>query len=492
MRGLERQSVLATSHDAAVGLALHAVLGQPRRNGGRETERDDHHVRFQERFAALDRHRVLAAIGIGLAEAGLDHGHADHFVIGTGFNRQRLAVEQETHALLARVGHFARAAGHVRLVAAVGAGHLGRAQAHRAAHAVHAGVAAAEHHHALAVEVGQGDGVFPAGNRPAVRIIATDDAAVLHQERQRRQHALQVLAVEAAIGVAVGAGAQEHRVMRVQQLLQADVTADLHAQAELHAHAFEHLAAATDHVLVQLEAGNAKLQQATNLLVAVVDHGSDAGMREAVGTGQAGRAGTDHRHRVAGGLHGGHVRPPAGGQRGIDDVLLYRADGHCAELLQRAAAFAQPVLRADPAAHFRQRVGAVAQGGRFMDAVFLHQLQPLRNGVVHRALPAAVGVAAIQAAAGLVLGVFLAELAVQLTPVAGGAQFDRDALRHGAGQVEELEGVLAAHGGLFDVFRLPASGRHYVILGCRPAAGTAVRRRVAGFRSATRCWRPSV
>jgi hypothetical protein len=99
---------------------------------------------------------------------------------------------------------------------------------------------------------------------------------------------------------------------------------------------------------------------------------------------------------------------------------------------------------------------------------FLHQLQPLRDGVVHRALPAAVRVAAVQAASGLVLGIFLAELAVQLAPVAGRAQFHRDALRHGAGQVEELEGVLAAHGGLWNL-RSPASGRPW-----RSCAGGAL------------------
>ncbi len=169
-------------------------------------------------------------------------------------------------------------------------------------------------------------------------------------------------------------------------------------------------------------------------------------MRQLVGARQPGRAGTDHRHALAGGLHRAHVRAPAGGQRGIHDVLLNRTDGHRAELLQRAAAFAQAVLRAHPAAHFRQRVGRVAQRGRFVDAVFLHQLQPLRDRVVHRALPAAIRVAAIQTAPGLELRVFLAELAVQLAPVAGGAQFDRDALRHRPGQIEELESLLAAHG----------------------------------------------
>ncbi|MNV61874.1 hypothetical protein D3C71_1544000 [compost metagenome] len=126
---------------------------------------------------------------------------------------------------------------------------------------------------------------------------------------------------------------------------------------------------------------------------------------------------------------------PAGGQCGIDDVLLHRANGDRAEFLQRAAAFAQAILRAHAAAHFRQRVGRMAQRGRFVDAVFLHQLQPLRNGVVHRALPAAVRVAAIQTAAGLVLRIGLVEFPVKLAPIAGRAQFHRNALRHGAGEV---------------------------------------------------------
>ena len=89
-----------------------------------------------------------------------------------------------------------------------------------------------------------------------IEVIAANDAAVLHQERQRRQHALQVLAVQAAIGVAVGTGANEHGIVAVQQLLHADIAADLHAEAELHAHALQHLAAAVDHLLVQLEAGD--------------------------------------------------------------------------------------------------------------------------------------------------------------------------------------------------------------------------------------------
>ena len=77
------------------------------------------------------------------------------------------------------------------------------------------------------------------------------------------------------------------------------------------------------------------------------------GTRQTVGTGQASRAGTDHRDLVAAGQHIAQLRLPAGGQGGINDVFLHRTDGHRTEFFQRAAALAQAVLRADPAADFR-------------------------------------------------------------------------------------------------------------------------------------------
>src|SRR5690606_7653753 len=166
-----------------------------------------------------------------------------------------------------------------------------------------------------------------------------------------------------------------------------------------------------------------------------------------VRTGDAGRTGADHRHAVAGRLHRRQVRAPALLEGGIDDVLLHRADGDRAEaVVERAAALAQAVLRTHAAADFGQRIGRVAQVRRLADAVFLHQLQPLRDGVVYRALPAAVRIAAVQAASGLVAGFLRAEAAVQLAPVAGGTQFDRDAPRHLARHLEELENLLTAHG----------------------------------------------
>src|SRR5690606_837217 len=129
-----------------------------------------------------------------------------------------------------------------------------------------------------------------------------------------------------------------------------------------------------------------------------------------------------------------------------DDVLLLRADVDLDEAdLQRALAVAQPVLRTDPAAHLWQRVHIVAEHGRLRRLAFLHQPQPARDVVVHRATGLAVGVAAVEAAAGLVRGRVLVEAAVQLVPVAGGAQLQRDPPRHLARQVQKLEHLLPAH-----------------------------------------------
>ena len=72
----------------------------------------------------------------------------------------------------------------------------------------------------------------------SVRIVADHDAAVLHQERQRRQHvACGSCPGSFAVGVAIAADAEEHRVEIVEQVTHRHVTADLHAQLELHAHA---------------------------------------------------------------------------------------------------------------------------------------------------------------------------------------------------------------------------------------------------------------
>ncbi len=106
---------------------------------------------------------------------------------------------------------------------------------------------------------------------------------------------------------------------------------------------------------------------------------------------------------LAGRFDLGHVRTPAHGEGGIGDVFLHRADGHRAKtVVEGTGTLAQAILRADPAADFRQGVGLVGQLGGGEDIAFGHQLQPVGDEVVDRAFPFAVRVPATQAAVGLV------------------------------------------------------------------------------------------
>ena len=175
------------------------------------------------------------------------------------------------------------------------------------------------------------------------------------------------------------------------------------------------------HRLLQLEAGDAEVQQAADLLVAVEHHRlrcrrAPADRRT---TGRPGRRRSPRRACRWRPRCDRSGRQPSASAR-VDDVLLDRADGHRAEaVVERAAAFAQAVLRAHAAAHFRQRIGFVRTARRLRAMrPSRASSQPVRDVVVQRALPRAVRIAAIEAAPGLVLGLGLAEAAVELAPVA--------------------------------------------------------------------------
>src|SRR5690606_32865977 len=62
----------------------------------------------------------------------------------------------------------------------------------------------------------------------------------------------------------------------------------------------------------------------------------------------------------------------------------------------------EPILGAYPAADLGQGVGLVRQFGGLEQIAFLNQLQPVGDEIVDRALPLAIGIAACQAAMGLV------------------------------------------------------------------------------------------
>ena len=95
-----------------------------------------------------DRLGRLPAGRVGRAEAHPDRAHAAHPVVAEeGLGRRQ---PDELDALLLGVLHLALRARHVGAVAPVEARDRGRALADRGAHAVHRGVAAADHHDLLA------------------------------------------------------------------------------------------------------------------------------------------------------------------------------------------------------------------------------------------------------------------------------------------------------------------------------------------------------
>src|SRR5512139_676688 len=400
---------LALGDDAATRVDGDLVLFEPRLRIGAEAERDDHVIGRQDFLRTRNDDRCAAAARIGRAEFG---GHQlDALDAAVADDLDRLPVPQELHAFFLGIGDLALRSRHVLLVAAIGADDAGCALADAGAIAVHRGVAAAQHHHALALHV-------------VVDLVRLGEieafAHVGDQEGQRLQHAGQILAGEAALHVGVGAHAHEHGVVFVEQALHADVLADVGIEAELDAHALEYFAAAGHHRLFHLEFGDAEGEQAADLVVAVVYHRLHAVACQHVGTAQARRAGADDGDPFPGRHHVRHVGAPAGLEGLLGNVALDLADGHRAEAacvrpaahglaeavgVEGAGTLAQAVLRAHAAAYLRQAVGLVGEFGGFEQPAFRHQLEPVGDVVVYRALPLAIGVAATEATVGLFLRV---------------------------------------------------------------------------------------
>src|SRR5690606_10309810 len=115
---------------------------------GLEAERDPHRIGRNHLFGAGHVFGPAPATRIRRTQPRLDHAYALDLAVADDLDR--LAVEQEGHALLDAVLVVAARARHVVGIAAIGAGHRGCALAHGRAVAVHAGVATAQHHHALA------------------------------------------------------------------------------------------------------------------------------------------------------------------------------------------------------------------------------------------------------------------------------------------------------------------------------------------------------
>ncbi len=262
-----------------------------------------------------------------------------------------MQVEHELNPLLAGVFHLPLGARHVLLVAAIGADHLGGSLTDGGTHAVHGGIATAQHHHLLAGEV----------DVVGLCLLEAQQAVGVGDEVGQGIIDARCLFVgKATLHVLVGTDPEEDRIELAEQVGEGDVLAHFGLETKLHAHPLEDLAATLHHLFFQLEGGDAKGEQAADLRILVKHHRGDAIACQHVGTGETRRAGADDGDPLAGLDHVREIGLPAHLERLVGDVLFDIADGHRAEaIVEGAGALAEAILRADPTAHFRQAVGLV-------------------------------------------------------------------------------------------------------------------------------------
>ena len=109
-----------------------------------------------------------------------------------------------------------------------------------------------------------------------------------------------------------------------------------------------------------------------------------------------------------------------------------------AGLLNRADAFAEPVLWADTATDLRHIIGGAGDRIGFFQAILGGEFQPVRDIVGERAALLAEGHAALRTARGLCLHAFDGVIAVNLLEVPF-ARLGRPFLRHRAFDFDELQ-----------------------------------------------------
>jgi hypothetical protein len=149
--------------------------------------------------------------------------------------------------------------------------------------------------------------------------------------------------------------------------LQGDVLADAGIDNEHDPDLFELLDLPDHAILAQLESRDAVDQQAAGIGVGVVDDHGMALAAQFLGHGQAGRPAADHGHAPAGLRFDGAQRDAFGGVLVLNHELLDLANAHRLAVdaaAVGAGAFAQLLLRANPAANLRHGAGLAEYIGR--------------------------------------------------------------------------------------------------------------------------------
>ena len=196
------------------------------------------------------------------------------------------------------------------------------------------------------------------------------------------------------------------------------------AVVERDAFAFHLRDAQVDGLLLHLEIGNAVAQQPAGLGEFFVDVHVVAGPPELLRASHAGGTGTDDRDALAG-LHRRRLGLEPLGDGVVGDGAFDGLDGDRIVVeVERARRLAR--RRADPAGDLGEIVGRVQVARRFVPAVAIDEVVPVRNLVVHRAAighagdrigAMAIRHAAIHAARGLRAQFILGQRQHELAPM---------------------------------------------------------------------------
>src|SRR5690606_14289193 len=283
------------------------------------------------------------------------------------------------------------------------------------AHAVRAGVAAADHDHMLAL-----------GQCLVGQAVAGHGLVLLAQEVHGEIHALEFAAGYRQVARGFRAAAHDHGVELGQQGIgrahrQAighgvRRVADIGRGQELHALGFHLGNAAVDKRFFQLEVGDAVAHQAADAVALVQHRNRMAGARQLLRARQAGWPRAHHGHFLASLAHRHLRHDPALGPPLVDDGVLNGLDAdRVAVDVERTGGLAG--RRADPAGKFREVVGGMQDVQRAPPFLPVHQVVPVGDDVVDRASVVAERNAAVHAPGRLLPGLFVVQAHHELAPV---------------------------------------------------------------------------
>jgi hypothetical protein len=297
--------------------------------------------------------------------------------------------------------------------------------------------------------------------RPTAKLAKILGLADLGDVVDRVHHAGQFFALGLQRLDAGKAHAEEDRVIVATQRRQGDVAAQRLVVADLDAADLEQeVDFRAGEMIRHLVFGDAVFVEAAGMGASLIDHDIMAQHRQAMGAGQARRAGTDHRDLAAGEGRPGE-RMLSRCHQMVGGITLQPADGHRLVFLGGAHAglFAQDLGRADAGAGAAEDIGFQDADGRAADVVGRDLLD--ETGDVDAG------------GAGLDAGRIVAEVAAVGLDQRGLAVQHRD-------QVVEIVGVLVGlQAAGSDVGAEPdlghvAHGRHPRNAGSAPATGASI------------------